>query len=336
MPRLPFWLALPAAASRLACASGGGPGVSASGGCAGICRSSTTGRPRLGSSSGGSSTGGSTGGGSSSSGGGTLGTSTGGGSSGGGPFQACQSVNPATCPQYLCAQVYDYTSDNPVSQGAGISIGAFDANGLPVSLTGQLTTIADGSFLACAPAGVPFTLTASGSSYHTTYTSQIELPAGSGLSPYFDQFGQQLPVFTTGEYTGFAVAVGAKAQDSIVVAAVGSVGGANCPSPSGYVLTVQLPDGGALLEGGDGGYAVDYVVNGFPDLTHSATETTDGGNGFLYNLDPTLTPGYVTVVATAQPDATCSDAGPIYAAMNMTGLAAVGPGSFTLTAVPIP
>ncbi|MHB8417667.1 MAG: peptidase associated/transthyretin-like domain-containing protein [Myxococcales bacterium] len=351
-----LWFAVPAVALGLvACFASPSP-VQDSGGCSGVSCRGSNGRSQGGSgasaasggvgssgdSSSGGSTAGSTAGSGSSSGGSTAsassggtvgGSSTGGSSSSGGNsggLLACQGSPP--CQPALCYQVVDVETSQPI---AGATVGAWNAAAQPlVGLSGTLTTETDGSFLACLPAGVPFTLYASAGGYQASDLAQLQDVASS--FNYLSYVGQ-LSMFTTSVFEGLQpYFVNLTPGTSILAVTIGgSVGGASCSDPSGFVFSVELPDGGLLGDGG--GYGVSYVnTHNQPPLPDSnLSETDDGGTAFIYNVDSTLTNGSVVVVATPR------DAGPgcqgsvNYGALGMTGQLYVGPSSFTLATIPL-
>ncbi|HUB05749.1 MAG TPA: hypothetical protein VMB50_02050 [Myxococcales bacterium] len=341
MRRALGWVAVPLGLGLAACfSSPDQQQVQTTAGCStSTCTKATTGRTTR--SGNGSSSGGA---GGSSTGGGTGGSTTGGGTSGGNAgntggqvcgtpvtctgdpssLDACLGTPP--CAGAMCAQVCDEFAQTGV---CGATVEAIDSNGLPIAGTSQTTQV-DGSFLLCPPSQT-FTVATMAAGYQTTYSGQIDGKGGNTASYYY-VYGNEVPVFSHDDYLALASAFGNGVTSNSSIVAV-SIDEPSCGIPSGFTLSVVLPDGGLLPDGGPLPYSVEYVSDGIPNA--GLTETDDGGNGFLL-LDPAQTSGFVSVVATPVNLAPgCQSGSTDYAAAGMTGLVYVAPGSFTATQVPV-
>jgi hypothetical protein len=344
MRRALGWVAVPFGLGLAACfTSPDQQQVQTTAGCStSTCTKATTGRTTRGG-NGSSSSSSSGGAGGSSSGGGTGGSTTGGGNSGGsagntggqvcGTVVACGGdpasydacLTPLSCPGAICTQVCDELSQTGV---CGLTVRALDVNGLPIPGVSQTTQL-DGTVQLCPPAQT-FTISAGGQGYVTTYTAQL-MGNTAATTAYFDNYGNEIPIFSTTNFEELVGVFHATTSDAIVGASIFET---TCGLSQGFDFSVEIPDGGALADGGALPFSVEYLQGNLPDPT--ATQTDDAGSGFLA-FDATVFSGsYVAVTAEPVDLAAGCDAGSRpFAQFGMTGLVYVQPGAFSSTAVPI-
>jgi hypothetical protein len=221
--------------------------------------------------------------------GGTLGTSSGGGSSGGQTI-TCSNITAFTGDGGFCPGTWygtRYADLGTCAEIVGATVEALDQNAVPIA---SATTDATGDFVFCLPAGSVYTPYVQAAGYPPSYLAQQNAP------PRPEWIG----LVSTGT---LAVVTGIQSYNSADgVVAVFFHSSAACQDQSGWNVTLQLPDGGALP---DGGYEMLYLdPDDLPDP--DLTATTSSGSAIALNVDTTL----VTYVAVSisNPDAgACGD-----------------------------
>jgi hypothetical protein len=296
--------------------------------------SSSSGSSGTGSGSGSSGSGSS---GSGSSGSGSTGSSSGGSSSSGNPggLLACPNGFHTGCAAPICSTVYDYGDGSPEE---GVTLTLMSPDGVPLSGTGnQDSSKSDGSFYLCAPVNTPFYVEATLAGYQNSESPILNEPGGPDT--FFGDFYGTFAVISNSDLGAFGFVLSnptlVQADAMIVVLIAGDYlqecnpGGEG----AGSSVSVSLPDGGTLSDGGNLPYAVAYIEGDFPNS--NLTATTDAGSAILYNIDPTLTNGSVVVTISS----TTFPAGclvPAFSNNDMTGLVPVSESSFSETGVPLP
>jgi hypothetical protein len=300
--------------------------------CVGHCGHSTI-APRPGGSSSGSasSTTVASGGGSTSGGSGSSGsTSSGGSPSSGGSSSGNFQTNETFCPgvaigpvQGSCAtgtsfasQLVDILSCSAIPSA---TIAAIGADGVPVS-GAAATTANNGGFTFCPPMDSAFSIQVTASGYPTTYYAEMLDTNVSYIS--------QLAAVSNGALGAFGAFIpGGFATDKAV--AVVKLTGTSCILDyAGYTISLELPDGGPVP---DGGYELVYLdVSGVPNP--KATETDSEGAAILYNIDSTISDFYIVVPG--NPDA--GSCPPVTGADGFTGRIFVASGTVAVAPIVLP
>ncbi len=236
----------------------------------------------------GSSTGGS--GGGSSSGGSS---SVGGGSSGNGDqlftcgqTQAFTGDGGSLCgdSDWFATKLIDLETCNPLG---GVAVQAIGGDGVPISGSSATSAAGTGVFVVCVPAQEPVTMSFNLTGYPQTYYSE------SLGTEDLDWIGM-LDNDVITEVTNFIP--GGVNLSLGTVAVFFSTRATGCPVDN-WAITLNLPDGGALA---DGGYDLVYMDgNSIPET--SLTATSGSGIAILYNIDTSAT-NFFEVVPTT-PDA---------------------------------
>lgn len=236
---------------------------------------------------------------------------------------ACPDGFHTQCPAPICNVVYDYTIGSPKTD---VQLTLLSPNGVPLSGSEtQTTSLSDGSFFLCGPLDTPFYVQAMAANYQPAESALLD--EDGGPDNFFASLGefamistQFLPAFQE------ILPVPFVPGSSMVVVYISTY---TCGA-GGIQVGAALPDGGTL----DGGlpFQVLYINQSGPDP--NLTATTDGGNAILYNIDPTLTNGFIAITL-SNPDAGADCLTPIPARSNETGLVPVSESSFSETVVPL-
>ena len=212
-------------------------------------------------------------------------TGSSGGGSGNGVCSAVPLPDGGGCPNG--SYVSDFVDALTCDPVVGATVQALNADSVPVS--GTVLTAADGTFVLCAPPGSGFTPFLSAPTYETMYFA--ELRGGANTNLYFIEAISTEDLGALGAF----VPGGYQASQGAMFLSINT--SANCPDASGWSVSLTLPDGGALA---DGGYFTAYLgASGFPDATLTATSAA--GGAFIYDVD--LTGGNYFAVAGSSPDA---------------------------------
>ena len=214
-----------------------------------------------------------------------------------------------SCPSgvALASQVIDGTNCVPLP---GAVVAALGANGAPLQSASAVAD-ANGAFAFCVPYATPFTVTATATGYLTTYVAEVSLAADGGDQPPMSQIAMVEQNFLAA--FGSLVPGGYDPTKGFGVAAIAGTDACLAAS-TGWTISLSLPDGGAIE---DGGYTLMYLaVDKLPDST--LTETTSRGAAVMLNI---AFSGYLLM------DATNPDAGAcplINAQLGYTGRILVG------------
>ena len=213
---------------------------------------------------------------------------------------------------------------------AGATINAVGLDG--VALSGAAASSrADGTFTLCLPEGVEIAPQVQAAGYPTTYIENFKLTGP--LTAFAGRDG--IPMLSTSLLGAFAglVSVGSVSTQAGILAGVTSTSRqAPCfQNSGGWVLALNLADGGVLPDGG--GVPADLYYADSSDLpSMGLSATSSNGVALFFNVDTSLT-NIVTL------EATNADAGPC--AINlvpemMTGRLYVATGAMTIAVLPTP
>lgn len=228
----------------------------------------------------------------------------------------------------MCSHIDDFSTGALL---AGAEVSLVSAAGVPLPGK-QFTTLQDGSFYLCAPVDTPFYVTATDNNYVASSSALLDEPGGpDNFFPWLGGFAMVLAT-DLGAFQGLFQDPPYVPGTSLIVVIVSSEL-PQCDSQTGYKVGVALPDGGTLADGGPLPYGVVYVADDFPDL--SLTATTDAGTAIVYNIDSTLTNGFV-VVTVSNPNVPQSCLVQNLAQVDSTGLVPVSQGSFSVEPISLP
>ena len=220
------------------------------------------------------------------------------------------------------AQALDYTTCTPL---AGASVTAIGADQTPIA-GASVTSANDGTFSLCAPVGIPLSALVTAAQYPPTYSAEFVV-SGDGLaSPQLPMFSDQvlaaIQTFIPGGVNPSAGSVAIQVEAN-VGSGILTTAAAGCEGlAAGWSIGLALPDGGGLP---DGSYQVFYLTPSLiPDS--QATGTFSIGIGFIYDIDPTLLPGFFALQATNPDAGSCA---PLSADLDLTGRLFVSGGSAT-------
>lgn len=203
---------------------------------------------------------------------------------------------------------------------AAASVIAFDANGVWGDGIGA-TTQSDGTFAVCLSGARAFSLEISAANYPTTFYAELSSVSAIGIS--------QIGLLSVDVLDALAAFLPGGLNSVRALIWVSFLGSACQGDYAGWSLSLTLPDGGALPDGG-GGSIIYFAPNNIPSA--NATATSSNGLAMIYDVDPTIS-DFLVLRANKSDAGSCS---PINASRGFTGRVAVAAGAVTFAPILLP